>query len=89
MMQNIFVTLHENTIQLPNKRHVFSYLDGSENAGRMKERKIIASDTELCFAIHPYALFLESYHLGYLHRAKWTRGSLVTLGCRWALWDVV
>lgn len=51
-------------------KYVFSYLDGSENAGRIKERKIIANDTELCFAIHPCALFLESYYLGYLHRAS-------------------
>lgn len=59
MLQNRFATLQENSIQLPNRRHVFSYLDGSENAGRMKERKIIASDAELCVAIHPCVLFLE------------------------------
>lgn len=54
-----------------------------------QERKIVASDTELCFAMHPYVLFLKSYLLGYLHRARWSRGSLVTLGSRWALWDMV
>lgn len=68
MVEKIFVTLHENSNQLPN-RNIFSYLEGSKKAGRIKKRKITASCAELCFAVHPYTLYLESYCLGYLHRA--------------------
>lgn len=69
MVQKIFVTLHENSKQLPN-RNVFSYLEGPEKAGRIKERQITASHAELCFAIHPCTQYLtEGYYLGYLQGA--------------------
>lgn len=77
MVQKILVALCENSKQLPN-RNVFSYLEGPEKAGRIKERQITASHAELCFAIHLCTQYLKSYYPGYLHRAagwsSWAAG---------------
>lgn len=68
MVRKILVALLENSKQLPN-RSIFSYLEGPEKAGRIKERQITASHAELCFAIHPCTQYFKSYYPNFLHRA--------------------